>query len=872
MEIAKTYSPQEVEDKWYAYWLEKEVFKSTPDEREAYTIVIPPPNVTGVLHMGHMLNNTIQDLLIRRARMRGYNACWVPGTDHASIATEAKVVNMLAEQGIKKEDLSREEFMKHAFAWKDKYGGIILQQLKKLGASCDWDRTRFTLEPKLSKAVIKVFVELHKKGLIYKGHRMTNWDPAAKTAIMDEEVYHEERNARLYHIRYKIEGTEDEYVTIATTRPETIMGDTAICLHPEDERYSALKGKKAIIPLIDRPIGFIYDEYVDMEFGTGALKVTPAHDPNDYVLGKKHNLELIDILNEDGTLNEKAQLCIGEDRAIARKKVAKMLEEAGHLVKVEDISHKVGFSERTKVVIEPRLTSQWFVKMKSLAEPALKQVLDEDIRFFPKNYENLYKHWMEGIHDWCISRQLWWGQQIPVWYINDDEYVVAENEEEALGLAREKTNNPDLQLSDIKQDEDVVDTWFSSWLWPISVFDGFDDDTELNYYYPTNVLVTGWDIIFFWVARMVMAGIEFKGEKPFSDVYFTGMVRDKKGRKMSKSLGNSPDPLQLISDFGADAVRVGLLFASPAGGDLLFDDKLCEQGRNFSNKIWNALRLIKGWEVKAGGNESNVPAMDWFENKLYKVIAETDNQYETYRISELLKNLYSFIWNDFCSVYLEMIKPDFGEPIDQFTYEKTVWFFGELMKLMHPLMPFITEEIYQQLEKRPEGDCIALATYPMTAPYDDQALNNGEMAKELISKIRDIRNKQGLKQREPLEVFFNKSNANSHGEFRDIIMRKAFLKSFEVTEQNVENSVNFMIEKDSFYVITGQTVDVASELTRLKEEEEYLTGFAASVRKKLSNERFVNNAPEAVVGKEKKKLADAESKLETIQSTIAKLS
>ncbi len=872
MEIAKTYSPNEVEDRWYRYWLENQVFKSTPDEREAYTIVIPPPNVTGVLHMGHMLNNTIQDLLIRRARMRGYNACWVPGTDHASIATEAKVVNMLAEKGIKKEDLTREQFMEHAFEWKEKYGGIILKQLQKLGASCDWDRTRFTLEPKLSDAVIKVFVQLYEKGLIYKGYRMTNWDPVAKTAIMDEEVYHEERNARLYHVRYKIEGTEDEWVTIATTRPETIMGDTAICFHPEDERYAHLKGKRAIIPLINRSIEFIYDEYVDMEFGTGALKITPAHDPNDYVLGKKHNLEIIDILNEDATLNEKAQIYVGEDRKVARKKVAKDLEEAGHLVKVEDLRHKVGFSERTKVVIEPRLTSQWFVKMKTLAEPALKSVLEEDIKFFPKNYENLYRHWMEGIHDWCISRQLWWGQRIPVWYINDDEFVVAENEAAALEKAREKTNNPNLQLADLRQEEDVVDTWFSSWLWPISVFDGFESEEELNYYYPTQVLVTGWDIIFFWVARMVMAGIEFKGEKPFSHVYFTGMVRDTQGRKMSKSLGNSPDPLDLISNFGADAVRIGLLFASPAGGDLLFDDKLCDQGRNFSNKIWNALRLIKGWEVKPGDNPINVPAMDWFENKLYKVIAETDTQYETYRISELLKQLYSFVWNDFCSVYLEMVKPDFGEPIDEFTYEKTVWFFGELMKLLHPLMPFITEEIYHQLEERSAGDCIALASYPMTAPHDETALQNGEMAKDIISRIRDIRNKQGLKQREPLKLYYNSANLHTHAEFKELIKRKAFLECFEATDQEVENSVNFMIEKDSFFVETGKTVDVETELKRLKEEQTYLTGFANSVRKKLSNERFVNNAPEAVVNKEKKKLEDAESKLQTIQATISQLS
>ncbi len=871
MNLEKTYSPESVEEKWYTYWEEQKFFRSVPDERESFTIVIPPPNVTGVLHMGHMLNNTIQDVLIRRARMRGYNACWVPGTDHASIATEAKVVNMLAEKGIKKEDIGREEFLKHAYEWTDKYGGIIFKQLRKLGASCDWDRERFTLEPKLSEYVIKTFVDLHNKGLIYQGLRMTNWDPAAQTALSDEEVYYKEVNSKLYHIRYQIEGTEDEWITIATTRPETILGDTAICVHPEDERYKDMKGKKAIVPLINRAIPIIYDEYVEMEFGTGALKVTPAHDLNDYELGKKHNLENIDILNADATMSPAAQLYVGEDRFKVRKKIAKDLEASGNLVEAEDYSNKVGYSERTHVVIEPRQTKQWFLKMKGLADPALKNVLDDTIQFFPPHYKNLYRHWMENIRDWCISRQLWWGQQIPAYYLPNGEYVVAETAEEALKLAQEKSANPALTLADLRQDEDVVDTWFSSWLWPISVFNGFDDQSELDYYYPTNVLVTGWDIIFFWVARMVMAGYEFKGERPFHSVYFTGMVRDKQGRKMSKSLGNSPDPLGLIEQFGADGVRMGLLFSSPAGGDLLFEDKLCEQGRNFNNKIWNALRLMKGFEITEGKNEDNEPAIQWFENKLSQVIEETDKMYETYRLSEIIKTLYSFVWNDFCSAYLEMTKPDFGSPIDQYTYDKTIEFFEALMKLLHPFMPFITEEVYHLMKERADKDSIMMSDYPKAADYDQLAIDKGEFAKSIITKVRDIRNQAGLKQRDMMKLYFQSETPAYYDSFKNIIQKKAFLECFDHTTEDKPNTVSFIINQDNFFIDTGAEIDVAKEAEKLRKEIEYTLGFIKSVNKKLGNERFVNNAPEAVVNSERKKLADAEEKLAIFQDNLSKL-
>lgn len=868
--MEKKYNPKNIEDKWYTYWIDKDLFSSVPDEREPFTIVIPPPNVTGVLHMGHMLNNTIQDILTRRARMQGYNACWVPGTDHASIATEAKVVKMLAEKGIKKSDITREEFLKYAWEWKEKYGGIILQQLRKLGASCDWKRTRFTMEESMSKAVTKIFVDLYNKGKIYRNHRISHWDPAAKTALSDQEVIYKEENSKLYHVRYQVEGTE-EYIVIATTRPETILGDTAVCFHPEDERYQQFKGKKVIVPLVNRSIPIIYDEYVEMEFGTGGLKVTPAHDVNDFALGKKHNLATIDIFNDDATLNENAQIYIGKDRFKARKLIVKDLEEAGQLVKVQEITNKVGYSERTHVVVEPKLTLQWYMDMKETAQPALDAVMNDVIKFFPPKYKNTYRHWMENIRDWCISRQLWWGQRIPAYYLPNNEVVVAETIEEVLVLAKKKTGNNDLTINDLRQEEDVVDTWFSSWLWPISVFDGFERKDEVDYYYPTNVLVTGWDIIFLWVARMVMAGYEWRGELPFKDVYFTGMVRDTKGRKMSKSLGNSPDPIQLMEDYGADGVRVGLLLSSPAGGDLLFDNKLCEQGRNFSNKIWNALRLVKGWETKEGKNENNEPVIAWFDNKFNQTLTEIDELFKTYRLSEALKTLYSFIWTDFCSAYLEMIKPDYQQPIDKYTYDKTVAFFEKLMKTLHAFMPFLTEEVYHLLKERAEGDSICIATYPKAGEVDKQAIEKGEIAKELLTKVRDIRNKNGLKQRTLLPFYAKVSDRNLYADFQAIVTKKAFLASFEFTQEEVENTVSFRVGKDTFFVTTGQTVDVAAEKERLQTELSYNQGFKVKLMKKLSNERFVNNAPTQVVEKERKKLADAEAKIALLEESLASL-
>lgn len=870
--MEKTYSPTQVESKWYDHWESQGFFHSEPNEKEPYTIVIPPPNVTGVLHMGHMLNNTIQDALIRRARMKGYNACWVPGTDHASIATEAKVVNLLKEKGLTKADITREEFLEHAFEWKDKYGGIILSQLRKLGASCDWKRTRFTMEESLSRAVIKVFVDLHKKGKIYRAYRISHWDPVAKTSLSDQEVIYKEKESKLYHVRYQIEGTED-YVTIATTRPETILGDTAVCFHPEDERYLKYKGKKAIVPMVNRPVPLIYDEYVDMEFGTGALKVTPAHDINDFELGKKHDLQVIDILNDDGSLSEKAEFYIGEDRFKARKLIVKDLEEKGHLVKIDSINNKLGYSERTNAVVEPKLTKQWWMDMKATAKPAFDAVMEDTVEFFPKHYKNLYRHWMENIRDWCVSRQLWWGQQIPAFYINgdDENYIVAETKEEALALAKEKMGDDSLTLDNLTQDPDVVDTWFSSWLWPISVFDGFETREELDYYYPTTVLVTGWDIIFLWVARMVMAGYEWEGKRPFKDVYFTGMVRDPKGRKMSKSLGNSPDPLQLIADYGADGVRLGLLSSAPAGGDILFDTKLCEMGRNFSNKIWNALRLVKGWEVKEGANPDNQPAIDWFESKFNQTNAQLEGWYKGYHLSEIVKIIYSLIWNDFCSSYLEMIKPEYGQAIDQTTFDRTISFFEDLMKLLHPFMPFITEEVYHQLKERSEADCICVADYPEIGAINERALKKGETVRELLTKLRDVRNKNGLKQREPLKVHVRAIDPTLFDGFESIITKKAFLESFSFTQEEVENAVSFRIDKDTFFVEMAGMVDVEKEKERLQTELKYNLGFKNSVMKKLGNERFVNNAPAAVVDKERKKLADAEDKIRLIEEHLARL-
>jgi len=869
-EITTKYQPNGIEDKWYEHWIEKGYFSSKPDDRPSFTICIPPPNVTGVLHMGHILNNTIQDIMIRRARMMGYNACWVPGTDHASIATEAKVVKKLKEQGIDKREIGREAFLEHAFAWKEEYGGMILQQLKKLGCSCDWDRTRFTMEPKLSAAVIKVFVDLYNKDRMYRGNRMTNWDPAARTAVSDEEVYHKDSMSKLYHVKYQVEGS-DQHVTIATTRPETILGDSAVCFHPEDARYTDLKGKKLIVPMIDRAVPAIFDDYVDMEFGTGALKVTPAHDVNDYELGKRHNLEMIDILDDTAHLNENAQLFVGKERFAARKLVVAELEKIGALVKVDEISNQVGYSERTDVVIEPRLTRQWFLKMQDLAAPALENVMNDNVQFVPAHQKNTYRHWMENVRDWCVSRQLWWGQRIPVYYLTDTEYVVAETPEAALELAREKFSRPELQASDLRQDEDVLDTWFSSWLWPISVFDGFEDDTELKYYYPGKAIVTAPDIMFFWVARMIMAGYEYMGEKPFDAVYFTGMVRDPKGRKMSKQLGNSPNPLDLIAKYGADATRVGMLMSSPAGGDLLFDIKLCEQGAKFSNKIWNACRLVKGWEVKEGKNEENQAAIDWFNNKFNKILQTQEKYYDQYRFSEILKLSYSFIWSDFCSDYLEMIKPEKDQPIDSATYEKTIEIFEKLLCMMHPMIPFITEEVYHLLTEREKGDCIINADYPKSADYDENLIAKGEVAKDIITQVRNARQQNKVGGVDPIKAYARVNDPSFYEAFLPIIQRMSTMSSLEFVTENVDNTVSFMVDKDEFFLDMGIKVDPEAEKARITEEIAYLKGFKGKVEKKLSNERFVSNAPAAVVEKEKQKMEDADQKIATLEEALAQL-
>ena len=788
MSIAKTYEPKKVEDKWYTHWMEKGYFHSKPDERDPYTIVIPPPNVTGVLHMGHMLNNTLQDVLIRKARMQGFNACWVPGTDHASIATEAKVVQKLAKEGIEKSSLSRDEFLQHAWEWKEKHGGIILDQLKKLGASCDWERTKFTMDEDMSAAVINVFVDLHQKGLIYRGVRMVNWDPAAQTALSDEEVIHKEVNSKLYHIAYDIEGS-DEKLTIATTRPETILGDSAICVNPNDERYKHLKGAKAIVPLIGRNIPVIFDEYVDMEFGTGALKITPAHDINDYQLGDKHSLEIIDILNDDGTLSEAAQLYVGQDRFEVRKQIAKDLDAKGYLVKTEDYQNKVGFSERTDAVIEPKLSMQWFFKMGEFSKPALDNVMNDNIHFHPAKFKNIYRHWMENIKDWCVSRQLWWGQRIPAYFYDGNKYVVAETAAEALKLAQ--AEKPGVRMEDLRQDEDVLDTWFSSWLWPISVFDGIKnpDNEEINYYYPTNDLVTAPEILFFWVARMIMAGYEYKGDMPFKNVYLTGIVRDKQGRKMSKSLGNSPDPIELMEKYGADGVRVGMLLCSPAGNDLPFDEGLCEQGRNFSNKIWNAFRLIKGWEAAdIAQPESAKVAIEWFQQKLNKTITEIDASYTQYRISEALMSTYKLVWDDFCSWYLEMIKPPYQQPIDQATLTATIEFLEDLLKLLHPFMPFLTEEVWHAIKER--TDDIIVADWPQTNTINNQVLTDFEVAAEVISGIRNIRKQKNIANKEVLD-FSVKTNALSNTAFDAVIAKLGNLSSINYVDEKIEGAFSF---------------------------------------------------------------------------------
>ncbi len=876
-ELPKNLDHQQIETKWYHHWLEKKYFKSVPDDREPYTIVIPPPNVTGVLHMGHMLNNTIQDILIRKARMQGKNACWVPGTDHASIATEAKVVNSLKEQGIQKKDISREQFLKHAWEWKEKYGGIILKQLEKLGASCDWDRTRFTMEDDLSDSVIEVFIDLHKKGKIYRGVRMVNWDPRGLTAVSDEEVIHKEVNSKLFYVRYKIDGTNDEYITIATTRPETILGDTAICVHPNDERYTHLKGKSAIVPLINRVVPIIFDEHIDIEFGTGALKVTPAHDINDYNLGIKHQLEIIDTLNDDGTLSEKAQLYIGEDRFAVRKKIAIDLEENGNLVKIEEIKNKVGYSERTDAVIEPKLSMQWFLKMDEMAKPALENVLNNNIQLIPEKFKNTYKHWMENVHDWCISRQLWWGHRIPAWYDEKGNVVVAKTLEAAEKIYAEKF--PNLKHESLKQDEDVLDTWFSSWLWPIAVFDGFKhpNGKDIQYYYPTNDLVTAPEILFFWVARMIMAGYEYKNEKPFSNVYLTGIVRDKQGRKMSKSLGNSPDPLDLIEKYSADGVRTGMLFCSPAGNDLPFDEKLCEQGRNFSNKIWNALRLVKGWEIESQDENSQHstlhtqhPVFIWFENKLEQLKENLEKSYSTYRLSEALIDLYKFIWDDFCSWYLEFIKPPYGEKIDAVSYQKTVQYFEELMKLLHPFMPFITEEIFHYLNENNKSDII-VSNYPLIGNYDLKIIQEGEKLKEIISAIRDVRNKNGLSPKVTLTVFIQTKDKSIYEMFGAIILKIANIHPIQFTEIDIEGAVTQLIQTDKIYIETGIKINSEAEKNKIQEEMNYYKGFITSIEKKLSNEKFVANAQASVVENERKKLADGQSKLQSLLDTWNKL-
>jgi len=871
MEIAKKYDPKNVEQKWYQYWLDKGYFKSEPDKREPYTIVIPPPNVTGVLHMGHILNNTIQDILIRRARMQGKNACWVPGTDHASIATEAKVVDKLNKEGIDKYSLTRDEFFEHAWEWKEKHGGIILEQLKKLGASCDWDRTKFTMDDDMYESVIKVFVDLYRKGLIYRGARMVNWDPQAKTAVSDEEVNYKEVQSKLYYIKYPIEG-EDEYVEIATTRPETILGDTAVCVHPEDERYKHLHGKYVLVPVLNRRVPIIQDEYVDREFGTGALKITPAHDENDSAIGLRHNLETIDIFNEDGTLNESAGLHISKDRFVAREDFVKDLEDGEFLIKTEDYTNSIGFSERTDAVIEPKLSTQWFCKMKEMAEPALENVMNDNIQFHPAKFKNTYKHWMENITDWCISRQLWWGQRIPAYYLPDGDFVVAESPEEALRLARKKTGNDQLSMDDLKQDEDVMDTWFSSWLWPISVFDGIrnPDNKDINYYYPTDDLVTAPEILFFWVARMIMAGYEYKEERPFKNVYLTGVVRDSKRQKMSKSKGNSPDPLNLIEKYGADGVRVGMLFCSPAGNDLLFDQSLTEQGRNFGNKIWNAFRLIKSWEVDDNTEqpEHAKKTIEWFKERLKKAIEELDGQFERFRLSEALMNLYRLFWDDFSSWYLEIVKPAYQQPIDRATYEDTVIYFEKLMQLLHPFMPFITEEIWHLIRKREDADCIMISEMPKVEKYDIQLVQSFEKVKEIITSVRNIRKDKELGNKDELEL---KVNGDYEVMFSPIIKKMANISEVEKIEEKLENAVSFMVGTTEFYIPMEDILDIDEEIKKLEEELDYTKGFLKSVLKKLENERFVQNAPEKVVNMEKKKKEDAESKIKTLEERINSL-
>jgi valyl-tRNA synthetase len=877
MNIPSKYDPARVEDKWYSYWMEQGFFRSTPDEREPYCIVIPPPNVTGVLHMGHMLNNTLQDVLIRRARMQGKNALWVPGTDHASIATEARVVAMLAERGIRKSDLSREEFLSYAWEWKEKHGGIILEQLKKLGASCDWDRTCFTMDEALSESVIRVFVDLYQKGQIYRGVRMVNWDPQALTAVSDEEVVYREVRSKLYYVRYRVEG-EDDFITIATTRPETILGDTAVCVHPEDPRYKKYNGKRVLIPLVDRSVPVIVDEYVDREFGTGALKITPAHDINDYELGLKHNLESIDIFNDDGTLSAAAQVLVGEERFAAREKIIPELEKAGNLVRVEDYMNKVGYSERTDAVIEPKLSLQWFLNMKELSGPALEHVMDDTVRLQPAKFKNTYKHWMEHVKDWCISRQLWWGHRIPAYFYGEgsNDYVVAATAEEALELAREKTGDRDLQGGTLKQDEDVLDTWFSSWLWPISVFDGIrnPDNEDINYYYPTNDLITAPDILFFWVARMIIAGYEYRGERPFDTVYLTGMVRDSKRRKMSKSLGNSPDPIELIKKYSADGVRVGMLLCSPAGSDLLFDESLTEQGRNFSNKIWNAFRLIKSWKVEDGLQQPahSAVAADWFDARLNRAFRKVDQQFAKYRISDALMMIYRLFWDEFSSWYLEAVKPAFQAPVDRATYERTIGFLDRLLHLLHPFMPFITEEIWQLLEERETGESLMVSPMPETGSYDRSLISGFKDLKEVVTSIRSIRVDKDIAPKESLRLLVRTGKEGKFPErLAPVIVKLANLSGIEWVAEDPGDTVSFIVKNTEYYLPVGGMIDPRAEIARLEADLEYAKGFLSSVMKKLGNERFVSSAPQAVVEKERQKAADAAEKIRVLEAQLDRL-
>ncbi|GAA0881151.1 valine--tRNA ligase [Algoriphagus jejuensis] len=876
MSIASKYEPASTEAKWYAYWMEHKLFSSKVDHsKEPYTIVIPPPNVTGVLHMGHMLNNTIQDVLIRRARMQGKNACWVPGTDHASIATETKVVNMLKDMGIDKKSISREEFLKYAWEWKEKYGGIILEQLKKLGASCDWDRTAFTMDAGLSDSVISVFVDLHKKGKIYRGIRMVNWDPKGQTALSDDEVITKEIASKLYYINYKIEGSEDQFLTIATTRPETIMADVAICVNPNDSRFSHLKGKKALIPLINRAIPIIEDEYVDMDFGTGCLKVTPAHDINDYELGLKHKLEVIDILNDNGTLNEKAQILVGEDRFVARKMIAKRLKEADQLEKVEDYKSNVGHSERSDAVIEPKLSLQWFLKMDEITKPALSSVMDDVIQLYPPKFKNMYRSWMENVRDWCVSRQLWWGHRIPAFYLPNGEYVVAKSAEEALAQANTEFGTS-YTLTDLKQDEDVLDTWFSAWLWPISVFDTKVFTTgkpneELKYYYPTNDLVTAPEILFFWVARMIIAGYEYTGEKPFKNVYLTGIVRDKLGRKMSKSLGNSPDPLDLIAQYGADGVRTGMLFSSPAGNDLPYDDKLVEQGRNFANKIWNAFRLVNGWEIDSSlDGSANAASIEWFENRFNQALIEINEHFDKFRISDALMTTYKLVWGDFCSWYLEMIKPEYQHPIDQETYDRTITLFETILKILHPFMPFISEELWHQIKERTVAESLILASWPESKPFDTKIIEEANQVFEVVSQVRNLRASKGMSPKEALDLSINAKNPELYSRFESVLTKLANLSSLAFAEK-VENAMSFVVKADECFIPMSDSINIEEEKANIQKEIEYNKGFLNSVMKKLGNERFVAGAPVQVLEMERKKQADAEAKIKALEESLAKI-